>query len=95
MLAQFDAGLSLQAFEGSDRYVPLRIGYGYATLFRGVLELLVAANLFDFVPAVFLQFSDQLAAVHRIISWFNTHFLHTRQFADAHSMCTDSALMKI
>ena len=80
MLAQFDAGLSLHAFEGSDRYVAFWIGYSYAPLFRGVLELLVAANLFDFVPAVVLQFSDQLTAVHHVISLISTHFLHTRQF---------------
>ena len=56
------------------------MGYRYPTFFHGVLELLVAANLFDFVPAVFLQSSDQLTAVHRVISYENTHFLHTRQF---------------
>ena len=80
MLAQFDAGLFLHAFEGADRYVPLRIGYSHAPPFRGVLELLVAANLLDFVPAVFLQLSDQIAAIHHVILRFNTHFLHTRQF---------------
>ena len=74
MLAQFDACLSLHAFERSDRYVPLRIGNCHATLFGGMLELLVAANLIDLVPAVFLQFSDQLAAVHHVISSIHTFY---------------------
>src|ERR1019366_924169 len=58
------------------------------TFFRGVFELLVAANLIDFVPAVFLQFLDHVPAIHHrpLIPRHNTHFLHTRQFVNTHSM---------
>lgn len=78
LVAQFDAGLSFHAFESLDRYVALGMRHSDTTLLGGMLELFVAANLIDFVPAIFLQFSDQLTAVHRQSSLGNIRTFYTR-----------------
>src|SRR5215470_11006422 len=61
---QSDPRLLLYASQGPYRYVPARVWHSDAPFFRGVLELLMAADLIDFVPAVFPQFLDHLPAVH-------------------------------
>ena len=85
---QFEPGLFCDAFLGSYRNIPVRMRHSDPTLFRGVFELLVAATLIDLVPAVFLQFLDHVPAIHHpaLIPRHNTHFLHTGQFVNTHSM---------
>jgi hypothetical protein len=51
-LPQLDAGLFFNASKRSDRNVSLGVNDRNAAWFRQVLELLMAAGLIDFKPAV-------------------------------------------
>jgi hypothetical protein len=61
-----------------------------AALLRGMLKLLVTANVSNFIPAVFLKLFDNLSAVHLIpyrtmmrtlyasVNYNNTFYTHKR-----------------
>src|SRR5215469_9090917 len=61
---QFDPGLVFDAFESADGDIPFRVWHGNATLFGGVLELFVTADVADFIPAVLGEPADYFATIH-------------------------------
>src|SRR5450631_633778 len=84
---QFDPRLFLDTFEGAYRYVPFRVRHRHPPFFRRVFELLVAPDLTDLIPAVFLQLLYEVPAVHvpsRSLYLDNTHGIHTSPHKNTH-----------
>ena len=80
-LPELEARLFFDAPESSFRNISLGVDNRDPARLDGMLELLVAAGLRHFKPAIVFELANDFPAVHRGVPFHlkNTHFVYTHQ----------------